>query len=209
MKKRNTIILSLPVVCIFLYIALYIFSASLYPGGSSINIHSEGFDWINNYWCNLTDQTAVNGMDNPARPLAIAAMIILCIGLGIFFYLFSESRSKNIYWKHIIKYGGIMAMACTILVFTDLHNIMIGIASVFGLVALIGVFVVLIQNRSISLLGLGFLCMLLLAANNYVYYSGMFLTALPLLQKVSTGVFLLWILLINRDLYASTLIDEV
>lgn len=198
MKDRN--IISLPIICVVLYIALYIYSAYLYPGGSPVNTRSEGFDWINNYWCNLTDQTALNGMDNLARPFAIAAMITLCVGLGIFFFLFSESYPKSIYWKNIIKYSGIIAMTCTTLIFTNLHNIMIGIASIFGLFALIGVFIALIQNKRLLFLSIGMLCMLLLAANNYIYYSGTFLSILPLLQKISTATFLLWVVLINISL---------
>ena len=42
---------------------------------------------MNNYWCDLMGDTAKNGAANPARPVAIAAWLILCSSLGLFWLL--------------------------------------------------------------------------------------------------------------------------
>jgi hypothetical protein len=50
---------------------LFIFSSLLYSGGSEINPNSTGFNWINNYYCDLMLQNGFNGRPNPARPFSI------------------------------------------------------------------------------------------------------------------------------------------
>ncbi|MGB5430515.1 MAG: hypothetical protein WBM94_12640, partial [Eudoraea sp.] len=60
----------LPTVGILIFIGLYIYAASLYPGGSQLDSNSLGFDWMNNYWCNLMNENGMNGLENPARPFA-------------------------------------------------------------------------------------------------------------------------------------------
>jgi len=63
-----------PIIGILLFTLCYLVAALLYPGGSQANKTSIGFTWINNYWCNLLNDTAMNGQPNPARPMAIAGM---------------------------------------------------------------------------------------------------------------------------------------
>ena len=78
----------LPIIGILIFVMLYLVAASLYPGGSSAFPEKDGFDWINSYWCNLTESYAINGKVNTARPYALSGVVILCISLTHFFFLF-------------------------------------------------------------------------------------------------------------------------
>jgi hypothetical protein len=89
---------------------LYAFSASLYPGGSQADLDSIGFDWINNYRCNLLNENAMSGIENPARPYAITAMIILCFGILQFLFLCANRLEKNEKWKRIIQVSSALSM---------------------------------------------------------------------------------------------------
>ncbi len=188
-----------PTIGILLYIALYIFSASLYPGGSQADLNAKGFDWINNYWCNLLNVEAMNGALNPARPFAMAAMIILCFSMALFFYLFPKFFFVSKFWKTTTQVSGGLAMTFAVLIFTDYHDVMTSLASIFGLFALIGIFVGLIKNKSTGYLLAGGFCIFLIAVNNYIYYSKQFLVALPLIQKITFAIMLVWVMALNVE----------
>ncbi len=91
-----------------------------------------------------------------------------------------------------------MLFACFL--FTPYHNIIILVSSIFGVFAVLGIF------RTLLLTNFGFqkfgatLCLLLLAFNNYVYYSSQYLAILPILQKVTLLFVLMWVLSLNAAL---------
>ena len=76
----------LPTIGILIFVGFYLYSATLYPGGSQVNLNSIGYDWVNNYWCDLMNKYGVNGQVNQARIYSITAMIILCMSLTVFLY---------------------------------------------------------------------------------------------------------------------------
>src|SRR5829696_8591889 len=82
-----------PLAGIMLFVILYIFAAILYPGGSQADKRSIGFSWLNNYWCNLVNEKAINGQVNIAQPLAIFAMFILGLSLAVFWYQFAGAMN--------------------------------------------------------------------------------------------------------------------
>ena len=198
----------LPTIGIILYVFLYIFSASLYPGGSQAALNSKGFDWINNYWCNLLNVEAMNGQLNPARPYAITAMIILCFSMALFFYLFPKFFFVSKFWKNATQFSGVIAMTFAVLIFTDYHDLMTSLASVFGLIALIGIFVGLAKNKSTRYLLAGVFCIFLMAINNYIYYSKQFLVALPLIQKITFAIVMVWVIALNLKFTRSVQFSE-
>lgn len=75
MNLKNTqnplIINTIPFLGIILFSILYYYSSTLYPGGSQADINTIGFDWVNNYWCNLMNEKGMNGELNQARSFAI------------------------------------------------------------------------------------------------------------------------------------------
>lgn len=188
------------IIGITLFVLIYIFSAALYPGGSQADLTSEGFDWVHNYWCNLLNTEAMNGRPNPARPYAITATIVLCGSIAIFFYQFSGALELTARWRQTIRISGLSSMVCAALIFTRWHDLMTTLASMFGLVALAGVIIVLISNKMHAFLRWAALCILLMGVNNYIYYSGYYLVALPLLQKITFLVVLGWVVALSISL---------
>lgn len=186
-----------PTIGILVFVVLFIYSSTLYPGGSQADLKSVGFDWYHNYWCNLLREEGMNGEQNPARPIAIFAMLILCISLAVFFYQFSVSMPMSPFWKYMIQVGGLLSMGFVMLLFTSFHDQSIIISSIFGLAAIIGMLVVLWQNQSSPFLWSFVFCLFLFAINNYIYYSNHYVEVLPFIQKISLAATLLWISWMN------------
>jgi hypothetical protein len=193
-----------PVFGILLFIILYIIAAMLYPGGSQTDINSKGFSWINNYWCNLLNQNAMNGQYNPARPAALTGMVVLCFSLSIFWYVFPQHIGFKKYGRLIIQLSGMLSMIVAVFLFTPLHDTIINVAALFGLIALVGTFTGLYKIRWYSLLYFGIFNILLVGLNNYVYYTKGLIIYLPVIQKISFVSFLFWICCIDIRLYQKT-----
>ena len=124
-------------VGISISILLLILSTFYYPGGSQWDKNAIGFDWGNNYLCNLFNEKAINGLDNPARYWAIGGMLFLCASFTLFFVRFSKKipTKKE---ANIIQYSGMGAMFSAFLVITPYHDVMTIFASTLGLLTLIG-----------------------------------------------------------------------
>ena len=191
--KHQLVVNTMTFAGLFCFVGLYIYAASLYPGGSQVNIHSSGFDWLNNYWCNLMNEKGMNGEPNQARSISIIATVLLCASIGIFFYQFARFFAQKRIWKVSIKYGGLLSMSTAVFIFTPFHDLLTFISSIFGLFALIGIIVEIYnsQLRWYKLLGMS--CIVLLIANNYIYYTTQGIEWLPLLQKVTFLLILIWI----------------
>jgi len=194
---NTTYIALLPSLSILLFTVLYLLAARQYPGGSQADANAQGFDWVHNYWCDLLGEEATNGAKNLARPYGITAMGILGIGLTIFCYQFPNHYPVSPFWNMAIPITGGIAMFLTFLLFTPLHNMMIGLASIAGLVTLIGIFTAFYQHQTSILIGVGIFCAVLMVVNNYIYYTGQFIYALPLLQKITFLIVLLWLVAVN------------
>tara|TARA_Y100000766_G_scaffold73924_1_gene62342 strand:- start:837 stop:1493 length:657 start_codon:yes stop_codon:yes gene_type:complete len=200
-KEREYQIAKLiPIIGIVTFISLYIFSSTLYPGGSQADLNSEGFDWVNNYWCNLMNEKGMNGQPNPAMPYSILATVILCLCLMFFFNQFAQAYSKSKIWKRIIKTSGIISMSFAILIFTKYHDLMTILSSLFGLFVIIGIIIELYQSELTFYKISGVVCILILGLNNYIYYSQQFIETLPLLQKITFSIVLFWIIGLNYEM---------
>ena len=186
-----------PVWGILLFVLLYFISASLYPGGSDANKTAQGFSWLHNYWCELLANQAQNGQPNSARPIAIIAMTILAISLIIFWFTIPQLFAKNRIVKMIITYTGTGSMLVIPLLLTTSHDLVINSAGLLGCIAIIGLLVNLLRLRLYFLFHLGIFCLLLCGLNNYVYYSTDLLMYLPVIQKISFLIFLLWFILLS------------
>ena len=190
----------IPSIGILIFVGLYIFSASHYPGGSQANLNKEGFDWINNYWCNLLNEKGMNGAPNPARPIAIFALLVLCFSLTVFFIQFAQTYTKSILWKRIISACGVLSMISAALVFTEYHDSMTIISSVFGLMVVAGIIKEIFSSSLNAYKISGAVCIIFLIGNNYIYYSQNFIELLPLLQKITFAFVLLWVMGLNHEM---------
>ncbi len=199
--KQNSIWVLTPILGTLVFICLYFISTLFYPGGSQVDKNSKGFSWTNNYWCNLLNENAMNEQHNSARPLAMASMFVLCLTLAIFWYIFPRMVDFKKSSRLIIQISGGLAMAIGMFIFTDLHDTIVNVASLCGLVATVGTFIGLHKLKWTKLFGLGILNLTLIVLNNILYYGDGLKLFLPVVQKITFLFFLLWICLISINLY--------
>lgn len=197
---KNTWSTHVVFIGVLIFVCLYLYASTLYPGGSQADLTRAGFDWINNYWCNLLNLEGMNGQSNPARPFAIAAMIILCLSLLVFFIRFANIWPLAGFWRRAISFGGIFSMIFASLMFTPYHDLMSMLSSLFGIIVVIGIIKAIYNSNLSGFKWMGLFCIVLLLANNYIYYTEDLIIALPLLQKVTLLVILVWVLSLNAHL---------
>jgi hypothetical protein len=190
----------LPTIGILIFVGLYIYSSLLYPGGSQADLNAIGFDWMNNYWCHLMNEQGMNGQTNPARPIAITAMIILCLSLLVFFIQFAKKFAKSRFWKITIQLFGVITMLFAIFIFTKQHDLMTTLSSIFGVFVVIGIIWEVYKSKMTIFKWSGIVCIFLLAVNNYIYYSEQLIEYLPVIQKITFVVVLVWIIGMNYKL---------
>lgn len=201
-NKSKTIWILLPIIGSLLFIILYIIAAYLYPGGSETDNTSVGFSWINNYWCNLLHENAINGQPNSAKPVAITGMLILGFALSTFWLVFPEHLISKKYFRLTIQIAGIAAMLSSFFLLTKVnHDLIVNIASSLGFIATIGTLVCLYQTKWYALFVFGLLNIHLVGLNNYLYNTEGMMIYLPVVQKISFLSFLVWICFINIKLY--------
>ena len=194
----------LPVFGNILFVILYVIAALLYPGGSEVDKNDVGYSWINNYWCNLLSEGAINGQLNSARPVAIAAMVILCISLTAFWILFPLLTGLKKNHRLFIQIAGTVSMITSFLLLTNVdHDRAVNVSSSLGFIAVIGTLIALRQMEWSRLFIFGLFNVLLIALNNYLYYTKQ-MTYLPVVQKFSFLAFLVWFCLINVHIYHIT-----
>lgn len=195
----------LPVWGTILFAVLYFLATCFYPGGSQADANARGFSWVNNYWCNLLNEKAINGQSNAARPIALLAMIILGGTLSAFWFLFAGSIRAGKVLKYMIGVSGLLSMSGMFLLFiaTD-HDLAINISSALGLLAVIGTLMELYARKWLGLFSWGMVNLLLVAVNNYVYYNKELLFCLPVIQKITFAAFLAWVCAISFRLYSKS-----
>jgi hypothetical protein len=198
--RSNTLFHLAPFIGFLFFILLYIVAASLYPGGSDVDRSSVGFSWLHNYWCELLAGHAQNGEDNVARPVAIGAMFILCTSIGLFWYFASFLFAKKSVGRWATRIIGIGSMLMILLLFVA-HDTAINLSGLLGVIAMILTMIGLYRHRAYILLRLGVFCLVLCVLNNYIYHSGMYMYYLPVIQKFTFLMFLLWFGLVNIYLY--------
>jgi len=182
----------MPVIGICLFVLLYIVAALLYPGGSQHDEFSKGFSWLHNYWCDLLEYKAQNGADNPSRPVAIAGMAVLCISLILFWYYVPPFLTQQKKLQRTIQVAGIASMMVACFLSSAYHDVIINIAAFLGVIAITGTLVALYKAGYKKLFFPGITCIVLCALNNYIYYTSTLVKYLPVIQKITFIIFLLW-----------------
>ena len=188
----------IPLLGIPLFVLLYVCASFYYPGGSQADAQSTGFSWVNNYWCNLLNSTAINGQTNPAQPIAMTAMVVLCISLAVFWYLFPMISLSKTLSVRITQFTGVAAMGTALLLNSSIdHDLITNLASLMGLVAVVGTLIGLRRLEWNALFWFGAMNLLLVLLNNLIYYNAELIRYLPLVQKISFAAFLVWLFLIS------------
>ena len=199
-SKRSNYLLLLPIAGALLFLFLYFVAALNYPGGSQADKYSKGFSWLHNYWCNLLNETGINGLPNAGRRYAMAGMLVLCLSLGWFWFCFARYTALKKSYRIGMQLSGVLSMCIAFFIFTSLHDSIINIAALLALIALSGTFIGLYKIKWWGLFSFGVFNLLLVAVNNWLYYGGGLLY-LPVVQKITFVSFLLWICFVCRKLY--------
>ncbi|MBK6815510.1 MAG: hypothetical protein IPG82_08575 [Saprospiraceae bacterium] len=194
-RSEWPVILGISLYCIFYY-----YASTLYPGGSQANIHTYGFDWINNYWCNLLNERALNGQVNPARTYAIFGTVVLSLTMIWFFVRFALLLGVNKSYQSTIIAFGIISMVFAIFLYTSYHDIASILSGGAGVIALTASFYQLYLHKRFSSVYYGLWCMAIIAINNFIYFSGFKLEWLPLIQKATLLFIFGWVLTVNQAL---------
>jgi hypothetical protein len=197
--KRYWILI--PLLASLVFVLLYVIAAGLYPGGNYEDRTAKGFNWEHNYWCNLLHDKAINGEVNTARPLALAAMGVLAFGLLSFWMICARLMYRQQLVRWIMYLSGVISIAALFYLSSELHDTVINISGGFGLIAMAGVYAGLYQKRWRLLFLFGIINIFLIAANNYIYYSGNGFFYLPIVQKITFLSCLAWIDLVSWKLY--------
>ena len=181
---------------ITLALVLLAIATYTYPGGSQGNAASVGFDWKDNYICNLFGATAVNGAVNTARYWAIGGMFVLCATIACFFAGFS-ARIGPKSASRVIRYCGIAGMTAAFLATTPLHDLAITAALVFTMTAVLYITIFVFTSKLTYQKVLACLTMLSAYTAAYLYYTRTALDFLPTMQKVSLASLLIWFLTLH------------
>jgi hypothetical protein len=188
----------IPAVSVGIFTGLYALSAYLYPGGTRDDPSRVGFSLVDNYWCDLLDARTCGGRLNPSRPIALAAMIVLCAGLSVLWWtvptLFQGARRRG----RLVRSAGLASAVVTPLVGTPFHDSAINAAGLLG-VAAFGATITAAGNDGGRAPGfLAVSTLVLMAANFIIWETGAGLLVLPLIQKVAFASFLLWVVVTSR-----------
>ncbi|MEI6412413.1 MAG: hypothetical protein WCR52_23680 [Bacteroidota bacterium] len=172
-------------ISFIVFLALYGLAASLYPGGSKMDKTTPGFDWVHNYWCDLLNDFAHNGASNPAKPVAIAAMLVLATGLGILWYDLPDYLQSSRTNARLMRFSGIGSMSVAVFLFTPWHNAVVNVAGLLMAGAFLVTFYELRRAGHTGLVAGGVFCLLLWCGTYFIYQTNIFLPALALAQKIA------------------------
>jgi hypothetical protein len=206
--NRSTLFAILPLFALGVFVLLYLLAALSYPGGSWISPHQEGFSFWNNYLCDLLDEYAINGDLNTARYPARVALVTLCFGLLVLWaYLprLFQKKSKNL---KLMQLTGITSLLVLVLLGSDRHDLIVRLAGFFGVIAFVSCFVELYKAGYAGLLTLGILSLIVFLINYYIYETGMFLSTLAVIQKITFVLFLGWFVLIDLAVYKQIMLKK-
>ncbi|TNE60423.1 MAG: hypothetical protein EP344_07260 [Bacteroidetes bacterium] len=134
--------------------------------------------------------TAKNGADNPGRPFAIAAWVILCISLSAIWIFLPRLFRFRDFQQKVIQYLGPISMGIAVFSYTDYHDTVVHLACAVGGIALLLTILEFRKGRYYDLLALALLCLLLEAGNVVLYTTNYQIWLLPMLQKVSYACYL-------------------
>lgn len=199
--RFSRICLLVPAMGAVLFLVLYVVAAQYYPGGSQADKAARGFHWVHNYWCNLLNERGVNGELSASRPIALAAMAVLCVTMGFFAWIFPMQVPFNRNVRVLVQVSGIVGMVLAMFIFTEMHDLLINISCLLGVISAVGTMVGLRKLRWGFLFWLGILNMVMVVVNNVLYHYKPWIVALPVVQKITFLMFLGWVFWISVKLF--------
>jgi len=199
--RKKSFLVRIPFIGIALFVFLYVVAAQLYPGGSSVDPISRGYSWLHNYWCDLLDVYAINGVRNPSRQVAIGAMMVMCFCQIFFWHDVPKLLDVSTGMKKIIEYCGTSSMVIGMFLFTEYHDLVVNLGGFLWGIALALTMVGLYRTGMFEALWIGEACLGLGAINYFIFDTGICLPALAMTQKIALAAYLYWTGFMNQAAY--------
>jgi len=160
-----------------------------YPGG---------YDWLNLSISTLFQPIALDGSENQARPLAVLAILSFCVSMGIVFKRVSRRATSRLH-KKTIEIAGIGSMVYAFLVVTPMHDVLVGVALVFFVVAMLFTLHMVYLERRYWMLFAGVVSLVIPLINAVMYYGNVFYGFLPVVQKIGVFAWAGWLLVLHLE----------
>ena len=171
----------------------YLVGAALYPGGSQFDSAQVGHDHAENYLCDLFNARPYRHDENPARPLGIAALVLLAVsflGLSIAIKRLMRTDSLAARWVPIL---GVLGSTGACLIFTPLHDVAISVSFGPTVVAFLLSLFELAQSRLSRLAWLGVWPLFVGSLNFTLWKMRWLVMAIPIVQKLAILGLMVWI----------------
>jgi hypothetical protein len=187
---------SVPIAAAGVFVLLYAFAAVLYPGGTYAEPTKGAYSFVDNYFCDLLDAYAKGGQRNPGRPAAIAAMVVLCAGLAVFWWnvpkLFPAARVR----AAVVRAAGVASGLVTPWVATRAHDAVIHTGVFLGVIGFVGTMTAPGAHRTRTVEVAAWTAIGFAVANYVIWVTRIGLSSMALVQKGAFSFFLLWVVLV-------------
>ena len=181
-------------ICLLFSTGLLGVATLVYPGGSLSDANSEGFDWGTNFFSNLFNDQALNGMYNTSRPWALAGMVFHSLAYGLFFFHAAQKLPSR-HAATVLRVIGVVYVFVHFGIATPLHDAMVTLSSTVAMLGLFYLTVFIFRTRLHRLKVFCLLCMLTFYATLFLYGMGNW-GLLAVMQKASfigSMALVLWI----------------
>ena len=183
----------LPIAGLLVYVILYSYAVSNYPGGSVSYPNSSTYSFSHNLLCDAMDLKTPNGTLNASRPLAVVAHVVLSVSMILFFIILPKLFAKQNLNTMLMRLCGVLSITALVFLFTSYHDPLVVVTAIFGVLAMTPFFLELktIKNKSYKILVYIGVSLSILVFLSFISNIGRFY--LPLLQKVSFFIDAIWI----------------
>ncbi|MBJ2173072.1 hypothetical protein JBL43_02405 [Aureibaculum sp. A20] len=203
-----------PIFGLGLYLIVFYFAASAYPGGSyNYPNANNGYSFSNNFLCDAMNPITESGAINNARPIAIISHLILSLTMISFFYILPKVFNEKNRNTQLITYFGIASMTALLFMFTPYHDLMVTFTGVLGTMAMIPLFIELRRFKNKGLKRLMYFCFTLSIIVFLSFQTKIGFYYLPFLQKITFAIDTWWVVssclfVINKNRAAVKLVPQ-
>ena len=186
-----------PIVGMAIYIILFAYTATLYPGGSVNEPLATSHSYFHNFLCDLMNPTGANGVENVARPFAIIAHLILSFTMISFFYILPEIFHHQNRNTRMVRGFGMFTMTVFILMYTSYHDLIVTLTGIFGTIALIPFFIEIHHYKGNRLRQLAYACFAMSIIVFISFQINIWFYILPVLQKITFVLDAIWVIWVS------------
>jgi hypothetical protein len=181
-----------PIFGLVLFVALYFYAASLYPGGTRLDHASMGYAHLQNFWCDLLDEPSYVGLPNRGRPIALAATVLLPLSLIPFWFFVPTLFRSGKRTRTVVSVGGISSMVIASFL-PVAHDLALDGACAILLVTCAVSFVCLFRSGEFTSLILAAIAAAISTVNFIMWKTGYRLDVMPVVQKAAMISSFVWI----------------